>query len=410
MKRIYTSVDIGTDTIKITVCELYQNKINLLAATSTKAMGIKKGLIADFELAKRSVSKAFREIEEMLGFKIKKVVALVPAHKSEYALIKSTLPIESEVTNVDVIEALNRALEANQNLDQELITALPVDYKVDDKTYDNPIGRKGNSLTVRAIKVAAPRKNVYSVCNLLEVLGIEVVDISVSGVSDMFAFKNKSLDDGISAIINIGADITNISLYNRGTIVKSSIINVGSYLVDKDIMYMYKVTEGDALKLKRLFALASNKHASTSDIYELKNRMGESVKINQFEISEVISSRMEEILNMVKDELGNLTSRQIDYIIVTGGISNIPDFDIVVNSVLGKNSKVGNIKVIGIRDNSYSSCIGSIVYFINKLKLKNEDFSMVSEEDSLVLSQNNMESNNHTDTMIGKVFGFFFNE
>ena len=43
MKHIYTSLDIGTDTIKIVVCELYQNKLNLLAATNHKSRGIKKG-------------------------------------------------------------------------------------------------------------------------------------------------------------------------------------------------------------------------------------------------------------------------------------------------------------------------------------------------------------------------------
>ena len=36
MKHIYTSLDIGSDTIKVVVCELHQNKLNLLAASSFK--------------------------------------------------------------------------------------------------------------------------------------------------------------------------------------------------------------------------------------------------------------------------------------------------------------------------------------------------------------------------------------
>lgn len=42
MKHIYTSVDIGSDSIKIVVCELFKNKLNLLAASSFKSKGIKK--------------------------------------------------------------------------------------------------------------------------------------------------------------------------------------------------------------------------------------------------------------------------------------------------------------------------------------------------------------------------------
>ena len=45
MKQVYTSIDIGSDTIKVVVTELCNNKINLLAASSIKSEGIKKGLI-----------------------------------------------------------------------------------------------------------------------------------------------------------------------------------------------------------------------------------------------------------------------------------------------------------------------------------------------------------------------------
>ena len=58
MKHIYTSVDLGTDSIKVVVCELYKNKLNLLAASSEKSEGIKKGLITDVEKAKASLKKA----------------------------------------------------------------------------------------------------------------------------------------------------------------------------------------------------------------------------------------------------------------------------------------------------------------------------------------------------------------
>ena len=57
MKHIYTSLDIGSDSIKIAVCELYQNKLNLLAATSCKSKGIKRGLITDVDLAAACINK-----------------------------------------------------------------------------------------------------------------------------------------------------------------------------------------------------------------------------------------------------------------------------------------------------------------------------------------------------------------
>ena len=45
MKKIYTSIDIGSYSIKIIVGEYFDNKLNLLAASCVSSKGIKKGLI-----------------------------------------------------------------------------------------------------------------------------------------------------------------------------------------------------------------------------------------------------------------------------------------------------------------------------------------------------------------------------
>ena len=84
MKHIYTSVDIGSNTIKIVVFELYKNKLNLLAASSVKSEGIKKGVITNFEEASMSMTKVFNDVEQMLGIKINKVVASVPSYFADY--------------------------------------------------------------------------------------------------------------------------------------------------------------------------------------------------------------------------------------------------------------------------------------------------------------------------------------
>lgn len=51
---------------------------------------------------------------------------------------------------------------------------------------------------------------------------------------------------------------------------------------------------------------------------EVKNIYGDVVRVNQFEISEVVYSRLGEILNLAKKEIRSLTSRNIDYAIITG--------------------------------------------------------------------------------------------
>ena len=142
-----------------------------------------------------------------------------------------------------------------------------------------------------------------------------------------------------------------------------------------------KVDKETAKKLKFKFALGHKKNANVNDITEVKNTSGETIKINQFEISEVVMSRLEDILNEAKKEINLLTSRKIDYIIITGGTSNILGFEYTVRDIFGENANIGNVKLLGIRDNIYSAAIGNIVYFISKLKLKEMDYSMISDNE-----------------------------
>ena len=414
MKHIYTSLDIGTDTIKIVVCELYQNKLNLLASNAFKSEGIKKGLITDPELATKCIRGAFSEIEDMLGIKIRKVVTSIPSFNAEYNIIKGSLNIKNEdhiITTNEVLNVLEVAVKSNPYTSRELVTVLPIDYTVDEKSFiKDPKGMHGNTLGCRAVMVTTPKKNVYSVIGLLENIGIEVVDISLNNIGDLYAFNNSDFAEKVGAIINIGHEITTVSLYNKSILVKSSILNQAGENIDSDIAYMYKVDKETAKKLKFKFALGHKKNANVNDITEVKNINGETIKINQFEISEVVMSRLEDILNEAKKEINLLTSRKIDYIIITGGTSNMLGFEYTVRDIFGENANIGNVKLLGIRDNIYSAAIGNIVYFISKLKLKEMDYSMISDNEMYQITSVNSKKLNTSDSMLGKIFGFFFSE
>ncbi len=390
MKHIYTSLDIGSDSIKLVVCELYQNKLNLLASSSVKSKGIKKGLITNVEEAAASIKHAIDDVEGMLNIRINRVIASVPSYALEYAVVKGEVEIKNEngiVSHEDIKEVLDVAIQSKKLDENELISILPVDFKVDEeKGLKDPINISGSKLGVRGILVSTPKKYVYSVIGLLESMGIETVDISTNGIGDIHAFMSKNIESSVGVTINIGSDITLVSLYNHGIIIKNAVINMGGKHVTNDIAYMYKTDSKTAEELKLHFALAHKRNASTSDMCEIKTEYDDELKINQFEISEVVSSRLEEILNLAKKEINILTSKRIDYIIITGGTSNMADIEYVANDVFGRDVSIGNIKLVGIRDNKYSSCVGNIVYFINKLKLKGQDYSMVNDSDASKLA------------------------
>ena len=419
MKNIYSSIDIGTDAIKVVVCELYQNKLNLLAAASVKSQGIKKGLIYDVDLARISLRKAVKEIEEMLGIRLKQVLCSVPSYYASFNLVTSSIRIEptidnevAEIEGSDISAILKRASYTRRNPSEEIVATLPIDFKIDNKVVvKSPLGMPASKLDARAIAVTVPKKNIYSVVNLVESVGLTVKDISITGIGDIYAFKNKDMDNKVGAIINIGSETTSISLYNKGVIVKNSMIALGGKNIDHDLCYIYKLNPSVATTIKEKFALAHKRNAKAGEIYEVANNEKETIKINQLEASEIVQARLTEILGLAKKEIRSLTSREMDYILVTGGTSNMTNFASTVTEVLGRNSTIGNMKLIGVRNNAFSASVGNIVYYISKLKLLGIRDTMVSEDDVYNLTSMSSDiSATSNETMLGKVFGYFFNE
>ena len=413
MKHVYTSVDIGSDSIKVVVCELFQNKLNLLASSSFKSQGIKKGLITNIELASQSLREALSSVEKMIGIKIKRVIASVPSYFAEYSLVKSEIEINEEtgiVTSEHISELIQKASVKKE--DREIVTVIPVDFKINDQNaLKDPIGKHAKKLSMRAIMATAHKKSVYSVIGLFDLIGVEVVDISLNNIGDLCAFKNKDIDKKVGVIVNIGCETTSVSLYNKGIILKSSMISMGGKNIDNDISYMYKTDAKTAKDLKHKFALAHKRNANVGDTYEISTSVDDKLKINQFEISEIASSRLEEILNLVKKELNILTSQKIDYIIITGGTSNMPDIEYVATDVLGKNVSIGSIKLLGIRNNKYSSCVGNIVYFISRLKMRGKNYSMINNEEASELATVRKSSvETAKETMLGKIYEHFSSE
>ena len=57
------------------------------------------------------------------------------------------------------------------------------------------------------------------------------------------------------------------------------------------------------------------------------------ISINQLEISEIVEARLREILKLSKKQINLLTNKEIRYIIVTGGITEIAGFQYLVENV-----------------------------------------------------------------------------
>lgn len=384
----------------------------MLAASNTRCKGIKNGLIVDVEEAKKGLKKAKQDVEQMLGISINQAIVTVPSQDRKFDIVEGIVKIESEnkiITADDIKKVFHEALIGKIEDGRELITITPIYFQIDDdKKVKDPKGCVGDELSVKAVITSIPKANLKNVVSLLKDCGIETVDTTFSSIGDYYEARNSDFDEAVSAIINIGHAKTEVSIFNKGIMIKNEIIDSGSRLIDKDLAYIYKIKQSQARKLKETFAVSNTRYSDVNDIVELINKNEEVFTVNQLEVSEIVEARLVDLLRLAKKQINILTNRKISYIIITGGISEIAGFDYVVENVFDRRTSTLNINTMGIRSNIYSSCYGIIKYFHNKLDLKDISYSMVSEDDANKLML--VKEKSGSDSILSKVFGYFSGE
>ena len=408
MRKVYTSVDLGSSTIKIMVGEIFNKKLNVLGTAKVESRGIKKGVIVDANEIISSLREAISNIESKLNITIDKVIASVPSYYAEFEIVNGSVDInlddDNKVRGSDIVNVLKYAAKSKLKPDRELVSIIPIYFTLDGrKNISDPKGLVGKKLGVKAMMVTTPSKNVQSIISIFEAMGIEVIDVNLGSICDYQEFKNNFTKDNLGAIINIGSDITTVSLFNKGIIVNSEIIQIGGKNIDNDISYVFKVDKKNAVKLKEAFATAHKKFARINDTKEVLGINNELVNINQYDISKVVMSRLTEILKLAKKQSYLLTNREISYIIITGGTSEVPGMSYLVEECLDSNAKVGSIDTIGIRSCEYSTVSGLIRCFDTKLELRDKEFTMIDFDD-----ENNKNMNIDNNSVLSKVFGYFF--
>ena len=410
MRKIFTSIDIGTEEIKAVTIEEYNEKFNVLATAIVPSKGVKKGLIVDASLITSAVKKAIKTLESKLGTKIEQVISVVPSNNRDINITTGEIDVNTSDAIIDgdtIFSCLQKSLKKHVATDMEVVSVMPIEYKIDNiKKVKNPLGLEGSKLAVKSVVVSVPKKNVYSVVGILENIGIEVVDIVISSIADYYAVSDKELDKDVVALVNIGKEKSVLSVFNKGILVKELIASLGGEDIDEVIRFNFKTDEKSSKQIKEEYGVASRKYADSDENYKVINRLNQSIVINQYMLAEIIEYKLAEMLKNIKNDINNLTNREISYIIVTGAITKALGFDALLQDVYGRKGQILNLNIIGIRDSKFSTSYGAIKYFVDKLNLREKEYTMFVDEK--VEEMERARKKMGTGSALGKIFGKIF--
>jgi len=378
MREIYSCIDIGSHSTKLVVVEKLKDRFVVLSRALVKSKGIQKGMIVQEDEALISVKNAIRSVEEDLGIHVRELLCLIPTEFVDFAMVSGEVSIDGEISKDEINKVLQDAVLGKVDESRVLVHISPVFYQVDEKENLKDVrGLIGEKLAVKAVAATTSKTYIRPFFNLFKKLGISLTDIGFGLMGDYYAARDSAMDSSVVAVVNIGYDKTDVGIFNKGILIKAEKIDVGSRYIDKDISYAFQLERKKSRYLKETFAVSNTRYADAGDSVTIQNKHGDMIQIHQLEISEVVEARLQEILKLAKKQISILTNREIRYIIVTGGISELAGFEYVLENIFGRCASVLTMDKMGVRSNSFSSCVGFIEYFKEKLELRDKAYSMI---------------------------------
>ncbi len=412
MRKIIASLDIGSDNIKLVVGESFENRLHILGASKVPTKGLERGRLVDEEALVTEIRKAVDEISETLGVSVTKCVLTIGMQKVRIIKAASAVKIKNEmhqITTADVQNVMAKCADGKVPDEYCLVSVLPVEFTVDgDIVTKHPVGTESENLGLKAVIVSSPKDHVSDMLNIVNKAGLKVLDVVPSSVCDYYAYRSQKTDKSSGVIINLGSEYSTVSLFEEGMLAGANTFKNGGQNVINDISFVCKIDESDARAIYTDIVLASTKLANPNEYRLVTNYEGHEVRLNQYEMSEIASSRIVDILNLAKKQINILTKREISYIIVTGGLSELRDFNYCLDAEFGKNATLGRLNLIGARDNSYSGAVGAIMLFEERMEIRGKIVSIFSNEDLEDMKTGGKESSTNNNSLLGKVFGYFF--
>ncbi len=412
MRKIISSIDIGSDYVKLVIGESFERRLHILSASKVPCYGIENGKIIDENSVKDSIKKAIDEASNVLGVKIEKCILGLNMAGAKLYKSASAIKIKAEnhtISGNDINDIFMRCADGKVIDDHVLATVVPVEFTIDgDKVVSKPVGEVSENLGLKGIVVTSPKDYVSSLLDIVNGAGLKVVDVVPNAIGDYYSFKTISLSESLGVIVNLDYETTNIAVFNRGIITNTYTFPLGIKSIVSDIAYVNRISFSDAEAIYKDIVLATSRLSNPKEYRTVVDLDGRELKINQFDASEVAASRIREILNLVKKQINILTKKEISYIIVSGGLTELRDFSLALDEVFGKEAQIGKLNLIGARDNSFSSAVGILKYFDERLELRGKTFSIFSNMDLEDMNDIGREISTNSNSLLGKVFGYFF--
>ncbi len=352
---LITALDIGSSKVSaLIVAPDEEGRLRVLGSGQRESRGVKRGYVADVEASEVAVREAVESAERMSGVTIDEVWASFGAGglTSDIANVEVELG-GHQVEQSDLAELLRHGRAAIDRGDRVVLHAHPALYTIDGvEGVKQPVGLHAQRLGVDIHVIAAEPAPLRNLDYVIRSAHLGVGAIVASPVAAALACLTAEERELGVALIELGAEVTNVSLHAGGMLVGLRSIPLGARDISDDIACAFGVQRRDAERLKCFYGSAMTSPRDNHEMIEA-NQIGaesgaEPMRITRAQLMTVIRQRVEELTSQIDHALKTLgftgpVGRQV---VLTGGgaeLKNIADY---MQGVLGRAVRIGRPKTI----------------------------------------------------------------
>lgn len=325
-KEIFiTGLDIGTSSIKtLTVKrEPKEEGLGLVLKSSETSDGVRKGTVVGVEKVSSICKNIFSKTSENLGQNIDSIyINLSGSHLFSIPSrgLVSVSRADQKISEEDIQRVLQAAKTINLSSNKEIFEVFSKEYIIDGvKGIKEPLGLQGVRLEVEVLALGGFSPYLQNVRQAVLNSELDILDMIPSPIAAARAvLTGKQKELGV-ALLDIGAGITSLAVFEEGSLIHLAILPMGSADITNDIAIGLKIDIDTAERVKIEYGSCFLKGR---DI-KRKINIGEDDPLifSQKFLVKIISDRISEIFEQVNEELKSISREKLlpAGIVLTGG-------------------------------------------------------------------------------------------
>lgn len=420
-EEIIAAIDFGSRKISASIGKVSDENDNMdiFAVESCTSSGIKKGMIEDADKARECVLSLLSKLERKTDKKVSDVSIGISSRKVRITEISLKTEINDTIAKGDIRKLYKKALSYKKSISQneKVIDAIINFYIVDGKVVDkNVLNWKGNALEINFTLVIIDKDVIDKYYKVFENTKFNIKFVKLNIFSAKQIFLNRKNSIGETVLIDIGAEVCDIAVFNNGIAEFVSSVPAGGSNISKDLSIGTKLAYTECDNFKKIYS--GNYITLFNDDSVDQNINVGTVSISKDMFYNVTNARIEDILNYVNNELKKSSHYDnICSIILFGnGLSYFEKVGEFSKSILKKNVKIITNKELGLRSSENITSMAvlkdtedliNVIGIYKKAPVKNGTINDIKPIDAEALNQDNEKNEYEEDTILTKVKNFF---